>query len=283
MYDRKDLTIKLVEPTSEAELLQIFATDIWKMWDHTFIPPEDASPLDNQSINVTLSRLAWKYRTYTEFFPDHNVPLEQLRNFLLVPLQFSVTAMQYVNYTMALPPADIQDFALELMTTATGGQSIQKFVSPLWTSLTFIASGCAVVLLSGIAFVRILSQDSPVPTSSGITEIDFASRLAEAGAQVVEEGRGEVEAPLETAPLRDLINVVQRRGEGERSQSNFNTLQRLRIETTGAPSGEGSRAAYHPSLRIVPSRRQEMPMFPPTTRTNQEYDGGGSSDSSVKN
>jgi hypothetical protein len=277
MYDRKDLTIKLVESTSEEEMLQIFATDIWKMWDHTFIPPEDASPLDNQSINVTLSRLAWKYRTYTEFFPDHNVPLEQLRNFLLVPLQFSVTAMQYVNYTMALPPADIHDFARELMTTATGGQSIQKFVSPLWTSWTFIASGCAVVVLSGIAFAKILSQDSPVPTSSGITEIDFASKLAEAGVQVVEEGRSEVEAPSETGRLRDLANVVQHRRQGERRKSGLNTLQRWRIETMEAARGEGT------SLKILPSRRHEVPTVPPAARTNQEYDAGGSSDCSAKN
>ncbi|KAM0330148.1 hypothetical protein ACHAQA_004321 [Verticillium albo-atrum] len=157
-YDRDDLSIKHITPTSKQVLEPMSAPEAERIWRRIFIPTEDADLIDRQSINVTIYRLAWKYRTYTEFFPDHDVPVEQLRNFLAVPLQFGVTALQYANYTMALPE-DKRAFPPELLTVATGGRSIMKF-------------------------------DHPVPRPSGILEVDFAVKLEDVKAGHGGKGAG---------------------------------------------------------------------------------------------
>lgn len=152
--------------------------DMDLIWNRIFVPRPLSSQVDLESINITIARMAWKYRTYTEFFPDNEMHVELLQNFLSVPLQFAITAMQYANYTLALP-ADKRTFPPELLTTATGGRSIKRFVSQPWTVLVFIAAGSSVVMLTGFGFWWVLKQPNPLPKSSGIVELDFISRLSD--------------------------------------------------------------------------------------------------------
>ncbi|KAF5494377.1 hypothetical protein CGCS363_v009966 [Colletotrichum siamense] len=177
-YSQKDLSIQHAEPISEPVRVKMSVPDMDLIWNRIFVPRPLSSQLDLESINITIARMAWKYRTYTEFFPDNEMHVELLQNFLSVPLQFAITAMQYANYTLALP-ADKRTFPPELLTTATGGRSIKRFVSQPWTVLVFIAAGSSVVMLTGFGFWWVLKQPNPLPKSSGIVELDFISRLSD--------------------------------------------------------------------------------------------------------
>ncbi|KAH9231668.1 hypothetical protein K456DRAFT_1840518 [Colletotrichum gloeosporioides 23] len=177
-YSQKDLSIQHAEPISAPVKVKMSVPDMDLIWNRIFVPRPLSSQLDLESINITIARMAWKYRTYTEFFPDNEMHVELLQNFLSVPLQFAITAMQYANYTLALP-ADKRTFPPELLTTATGGRSIKRFVSQPWTVLVFIAAGSSVVMLTGFGFWWILKQPNPLPKSSGIVELDFISRLSD--------------------------------------------------------------------------------------------------------
>lgn len=178
MYSQKDLSIQHVEPVSKPVRFPMLEPDMELIWDRVFRPRPSPAQIDLESINVTISRMAWKYRTYTEFFPDNQMHVELLQNFLAVPLQFAVTAMQYANYTLALPE-EKRTFPPELLTRATGGRSIKRFVSQPWTVVVFIASGALVVSLSGAGFWWMLSQAHPLPKPSGIVELDFVSRVSD--------------------------------------------------------------------------------------------------------
>ncbi|OBR15174.1 hypothetical protein CH63R_00354 [Colletotrichum higginsianum IMI 349063] len=178
MYSQKDLSIQHVEPVSKPARFPMLEPDMELIWDRVFRPRPSPAQIDLESINVTISRMAWKYRTYTEFFPDNQMHVELLQNFLAVPLQFAVTAMQYANYTLALPE-EKRIFPPELLTRATGGRSIKRFVSQPWTVVVFIASGALVVSLSGVGFWWMLSQAHPLPKPSGIVELDFVSRVSD--------------------------------------------------------------------------------------------------------
>ncbi|KAF5517230.1 hypothetical protein CGCA056_v011198 [Colletotrichum aenigma] len=96
-YSQKDLSIQHAEPISDPVRVKMSVPDMDLIWNRIFVPRPLSSQLDLESINITIARMAWKYRTYTEFFPDNEMHVELLQNFLSVPLQFAITAMQYAN------------------------------------------------------------------------------------------------------------------------------------------------------------------------------------------
>ncbi|KAM0269242.1 hypothetical protein ACHAQH_009816 [Verticillium albo-atrum] len=259
-YDRSDLSIKHVTPTSKQVLEPMSAADALRIWRRIFIPTKKADLIDRQSINVTIHRLAWKYRTYTEFFPDHDVPVEQLRNFLAVPLQFGITALQYANYTMALPP-EKQAFPPELLTVATGGRSIMKFVGPLWTAWVFILSGVVVVVLSGCGFSWILMQAHPVPRPSGILEVDFAVKLED-----VKNGNGGYAAGSFSEVAEEMHSK-----EDYSAWSIIETLRGKRIVMTPHAVNDEAIAEgkYVPVLQVLPSGSTGFAGPPPGARDHQ--------------
>lgn len=242
MYARADLAIKHIEATSPPVRVHTSADDTQQIWDRIFVPDGLADMTDRQSINVTIHRLAWKYRTYVEFFPDHNAPVELLSNFMAVPLQFAVTAMQYANSTGKLPE-DKQGFPAELITTATGGRSIQKFVSPAWTAWTFIVSAVGVVLLTGAGYLWVLTREHPVPRPSGITELDFATKLAN-GQPVAGEGVTE-------GTLPDLLRDLKTR-DAYTAWTVVRHLKGHRLELTPEVRADGAVDAVNfPVLRMT--------------------------------
>jgi hypothetical protein len=248
IYDREDLSIKQVKATTEAEIVPIVGDETRQIWDRIFVPDDHASEIDNQSINVTISRLAWKYRTYKEFFPDNDSPVEHLHNFLSVPLQFAVTAMQFANYT--LNEQDLGLFPPDLITVATGGRSIQKFVGQLWTSWVFISSGVAIVVLSGCAFTWIVSQNHLVPSQSGIIELDFASRVLLSN----NNHPGGSASSLES--FRDLAADIAGRPSG----SSLQALRGWRVQMTGATDTSLSdlKSGSSSAVRFVPARATRL-------------------------
>ncbi|KAF3351905.1 hypothetical protein VdG1_09517 [Verticillium dahliae VDG1] len=178
------------------------------------------------------------------FFPDHDVPVEQLRNFLAVPLQFGITALQYANYTMALPP-EKRAFPPELLTVATGGRSIMKFVGPLWTAWVFIVSGVLVTVLSGCGFWYILVQAHPVPRPSGILEVDFAVKLEDVKARNGESSVGSFSEVAEEMHSREDYSAW----------SIIKSLRDKRITMTPQASNDDAIAEgrYIPVLQVLPS------------------------------
>ncbi|KAH6692741.1 hypothetical protein F5X68DRAFT_250986, partial [Plectosphaerella plurivora] len=242
MYARADLAIKHIEATSPPVRVHTSANDTQQIWDRIFVPDDNADMTDRQSINITIHRLAWKYRTYVEFFPDHNAPVELLSNFMAVPLQFAVTAMQYANSTGNLPE-DKQGFPSELITTATGGRSIQKFVSPPWTAWTFIVSAIGVVLVTGAGFLWVLTREHPVPRPSGITELDFATKLANGQSMGTERGG-------EEGALPDLLKDLKTQ-DAYTAWTIVRHLRGHRLELTPEVRADGTVDAVHfPVLRM---------------------------------
>ncbi|KAK7217792.1 hypothetical protein V2G26_005795 [Clonostachys chloroleuca] len=227
IYSRDSLAIQQITKTSEPKIALVSASDTRAIWDHIFTPRNKSGDLDYQSINVTLHRLAWKYRTYFEWFPDDDAPVEQLQNFLAVPMQFGVTAMQYTNYTM-VTPEDKRDFTREMVTTATGGKSIQKFVGQTWTSWTFITAGIFVVLSSGSAFWWIITRGNVVPNPSGVIEIDFASKLVGTARQSKKESNPDSDIER----YRDMVRDSSQRMDTD-SASLFKAFKRWRVEIEG--------------------------------------------------
>ncbi|KZL81271.1 hypothetical protein CI238_00358 [Colletotrichum incanum] len=238
MYSQKDLSIQHVEPVSNPVRVPMLESDMELIWERVFRPRQFPTQIDLESINVTISRMAWKYRTYTEFFPDNQMHVELLQNFLSVPLQFAVTAMQYANYTLALPE-EKRTFPPELLTTATGGRSIKRFVSQPWTVWVFIAAGTLVVSLSGVGFWWILSQPHPLPKPSGIVELDFVNRVSD-----LQKQSGEYQSPEK---FSDLVQDISSRKQYSAWQI-IKALQERRLGLTPMELGRDSEG----NRRVVP-------------------------------
>ncbi|TQV95396.1 hypothetical protein IF1G_06383 [Cordyceps javanica] len=218
VYDRHDLSIRNIVATSSPALYHTAAADMSRIWNYTFRSMEGADAFDLAVINLNIKKMAWKYRAYTEFFPDHDTPVELLRNVLAVPIQFSVAALQYVNYTAA-DPTHKRPFPSELRTTATGGYSIKRYAGPAWVAWTFIAAGAAVVVATGACFAWILAQQRPVPRKSGVGEVDFMSKLpglrgGASGTDACPDGFEEFIADVQKNPkysARSISKALRRR------------------------------------------------------------------------
>ncbi|KAK3395285.1 hypothetical protein B0H63DRAFT_506779 [Podospora didyma] len=106
--------------------------------------------------------------------------VNMLHNLLEIPLQFTITGVQYANYTfaqkaLAATPGMSTAFALpeEMATRAIAGSSSQRLVIQTWTGALFISNTTALFMLVVFGIWQILRLPEPVPIMSGITEIDM--------------------------------------------------------------------------------------------------------------
>jgi len=215
VYDSTDLSIVDVQARSEPKVIPLSVADHDLVWQRLLVPNNTASADDKAAVQTFLYRLPWLHRTYTEFYPDNKViPMEHLMNFLAVPMQFAVSSVQYVNYTSLVEKHPLPD---EMITTATGGRSIQRFVSQPWAVWTFIAAGSAITLLSGLGFVVILCQQNPVAESSGILEMAMAVKIT------TEAGAGEVYPSAGLVTFADFVREIkpEERGSTRRMTAKF--------------------------------------------------------------
>jgi hypothetical protein len=168
-------------------------------------------------------------------------------------MQFGVTAMQYTNYTM-VTPEDKRDFTREMVTTATGGKSIQKFVGQTWTSWTFITAGIFVVLSSGSAFWWIITRGNVVPNPSGVIEIDFASKLVGTARQSSKESNPDSDIER----YRDMVRDSSERMDTD-SASLFKAFKRWRVEIEGTEKMEQKELQDgYPSLLKFSAARDQL-------------------------
>jgi hypothetical protein len=230
-YSRQNLSILHIIPETEPTHFPLKAKEYLDIFDELLVPKVSAvsvkgnANLANASISALTHALTWVHRVYGEIFTDEqNTLVTVLSNFLSIPLQFAVTTQQLANYTVAKSPALLQvlgEFpqSEDMITTATGGSSTQRLVIKEWTGWTFIAVDAAVLLAVLFGIVCILRQVEPLPTLTGLTELDI---LIEADRMVCVEKGGQL-------PLRDLPIV-----SGSEPPSNYTTsLRPWRMRYTG--------------------------------------------------
>jgi hypothetical protein len=210
-----------------------------KILKKVLIPEASAAAVDIHNINALAFALTWSHRNYGEVFPDDKSTLANLlHNFLAIPLQFTVTAVQWSNYSVVgkgleVPSGMDAVFSLpnEMITRATSGSMSQRLVIQNWAGGLFIAATFALLLLVLYGIGRVLRLREPLPITSGIGDIDIMSsaedmmftqkpRQAGSGGHVDEAGCGipreemsllEFTRDLDTASYLDLAKKLRDR------------------------------------------------------------------------
>jgi hypothetical protein len=168
-YDRQNFSIVDIRTTADPEPMPLSASDYMTIFQKIFVPTNFSAATDRSGIDALVYSITWLHRTYRGSFPDdQNSLVTNLHNLLSIPLQFTVTAVQFANYTTSLNfsmPADT-------MTTATSGWSASKLVIQLWTGWLFIGSAAALLIVVLVGIGWILSLRTPLPRASGIGDLD---------------------------------------------------------------------------------------------------------------
>lgn len=164
--------------TSEPEQVFLDATEYLAIIKRVLIPRSSESQVDTTNINALNYFLVWAHRTYRYSFPDdRNTLITSLHNFLAVPLQFTVTAVQFSNYTASQLGLGSFPMPNDTITVATSGRSSSRLYIQPWAGWLFIAGNLALLLFvfGGILFM--LMQDTKLPQTTGVEELDFARSL----------------------------------------------------------------------------------------------------------
>jgi hypothetical protein len=133
------------------------------------IPTSPIIETDRAGIESLIYSLTWLQRTYIGSFPDdQNSLVTNLHNFLAIPLQFTITAYQYANYTAG------GSFSLpeDTMTVATDGWYRSRLAIQPWTGWLFIVAAAALLLAIIAGILWILGQKAPLPFATGIGDFD---------------------------------------------------------------------------------------------------------------
>ncbi|KAK3989060.1 hypothetical protein QBC44DRAFT_328316 [Cladorrhinum sp. PSN332] len=156
---------------------------------------------DTHNINSLIDAIAWMHRTFLKSFPsDRTSATSMLQNILSVPVQFSMTARTYANYTVV--ERGLQEhvqFPLpeSMRTVATGGWSRQRLKILPWAGALFIGVDLAVHLAVGVGIVWILwvrkDREVALPDEVGVKELEDvreARRVRVEGAAEEDEEQG---------------------------------------------------------------------------------------------
>lgn len=178
-YDRQNSSIIDVQMTSEPKRTFLNATEYLAIAKRILIPTTFESEVDRTNINALNYFLTWAHRTYRYSFPDDkNTLVTTLHNFLAVPLQFTVTAIQFSNYTTSgHRGVGLFPMPNDTITVATSGRSSSRLFIQPWAGWLFIAGNLALLafVFGGILFM--LLQDNKLPQTTGMDELDFARSL----------------------------------------------------------------------------------------------------------
>jgi hypothetical protein len=176
-YDRNNLSIIHVELTSERLKTQINLneTEYRKIFSKV-LDAKTTNEEDISNMNALIHSITWTHRTYdTLFLDDEGILTTSLHNFIGVSLQFMVTAVQFINYT--IPPSLLgdQNFAMpeKMRTMAVGGKSIQKLSIQTWTGIVFIITEGLIIIATGLVILLVARKSFDLPRSSENTEVDM--------------------------------------------------------------------------------------------------------------
>jgi hypothetical protein len=130
---------------------------------------------DQQMVSALVYRFTWIQRiTRDYFFYDQSGPTKDLQNLLAIPLQFSINAYQFANFT---PETNGSNWSMpdEALTSATAGRTVSRLVILSSTAWFFIGTALTLLLLAsvGIIFILSLQHSMPQALSTGIGDIDI--------------------------------------------------------------------------------------------------------------
>jgi hypothetical protein len=178
-YDRQNFSIINVETVSPPQPIVIDPGDFRAIWDKLFDPGSNATSNDAVMVNSFMFELGWYLRLYKDQFGDDGQsPLNQLRNFLTIPIQFSTTALQFSNATLQAeyPGTGIFQMPSDLETTASAAQITPRFIGQLWTVCVFVAISSVLVMWAGCILGWILFQKPLLTDPSAFPELDIVSQ-----------------------------------------------------------------------------------------------------------
>lgn len=177
-YDRQNSSIVDVQMTSNPQPVFLNATEYLAIANRVLIPTSFEGEVDKNNINALNYFLTWAHRTYRYSFPDdRNTLITTLHNFLAVPLQFTVTAVQFSNYTAEQLGLGSFPMPNDTITIATSGRSSSRLFIQPWAGWLFIAGNLALLafICGGIMFM--LLQETKLPHTTGVEELDVIRSL----------------------------------------------------------------------------------------------------------
>ena len=185
-YGRQNLSIIAAVPVGKPDPLPINIDGYKAIWALLF-RSNSTSPSSQTWTNAStisddevmtdsfMFELGWYERLYEDqFHADHQSPLNILRNFITVPLQFYTTAMQAWNAKKAAEGLSSINGGVampdEMQTTVSAAHGEWRWKAPLWSVISWIAVAMILVISSGAVLFWILFLNPP----------DFEATLASA-------------------------------------------------------------------------------------------------------
>lgn len=144
--------------------------------------------------------LSWALRLYQDDYRNYpGGPLDVLKSFLTIPIQFSTTAWQWASWD-TLPP--------DLYTTGTYATSSSRVLGKFWVLIVFAAGAGSLILFSAGVLVWVDVWGPATPNSSKWPEMDT---LAKSKFQDAKRSSGEESKDI-TVP--DLERFSRQNGLG---------------------------------------------------------------------
>ena len=177
-YDRRNFSILDVQPIGNLQPMQLNESEYRTIFEKITIPTNTSGPNDVWAINSVINTFTWVQRNYNLVFPhDTSSLMTYLHNVIAIPLQFTITAKQFANYTVANNPAleaAVGRFPLpeDQRTTAASGASQSRMLIPVWTGALFITAVILLLVAILAAIMWILTRPTSLPYSTGIGAID---------------------------------------------------------------------------------------------------------------
>jgi hypothetical protein len=149
--------------------------------------------------------LGWALRLYQDDYKNYpGGPLDVLKSFLTIPIQFSTTAWQLASWDTL--PSDLN-------TTGTYATSSSRVLGKEWMLIAFAASAGSLVLSSVLALLWVIVFGPMTPNSSRWPEVDM---LARSKIQRTENSDGE---ELEGIIIPDLESFARPNSSGNGASS----------------------------------------------------------------
>lgn len=178
-YSLESQNILSITTDTDPSPFPLSAKDYLTILGRILVPPSvngttsltDKQLRDADNINSLVYAITWMHRTFLKSFPSDRISsISNLHNLLAVPVQFSVTARTYANYSQTLFQLPLPE---TMRTTATGGKSRSRLKIQQWAGWLFIGADLAVHagMVAGIVWILFLRDGEPLPPDSAFKEI----------------------------------------------------------------------------------------------------------------
>jgi hypothetical protein len=152
--------------------------------------------------------LSWALRLYQDDFPNYpGGPLDVLKGFLTIPIQFSTTAWQAVSFDTL--PADLQ-------TIARFSTSSERALGKLWVLIGFTSIAGSLILFSIATLIWTILFGPTTPNSSKWPDVDTLARST-----IPRRWDDDIEANYVGVP--DLQSFARQKGMGNGTSSTVRT------------------------------------------------------------